>query len=80
MVFTVFSESQKRSVTEAMILNFTSKLNPLSETVGSSFPLGARVVRVRESGCPVITGGSKSPNNIVPITDFLAKLIIEPSS
>lgn len=23
--------------------------------------------------------GSKSPNNIVPITDFLAKLIIEPS-
>jgi len=36
-----YSKSQKRSVTEVTILNFTSKLNPLSETV-DRFPLSAR--------------------------------------
>jgi len=76
MVF-AYSKSQKRSVTEVTILNFTSKLNPLSETIVS---LLARDGEGAEEWLPGYYREVRARYNIVPITDFLAKLIIEPSS
>lgn len=68
MVFVLREKPKERcnGGTEATtILNFTSKLNPLSEAAGSSFPLSARMAKLMGwwdddggggGGCPVITG------------------------